>query len=233
MTVHFSTSDLEFLTSLGINTTAESAGVHVAHPDSTVLWLQEHGVPVTRENYLALNFPGNPPDELLDGELEAEMPRNCDRDGMTTMSNHKGVPQTERWLLRTILIAGLLSLGSFERACNQTLGRRPDFSRSANARLTDAHFVRALKDRAFIIDHQGIRMRAKCTKSVTWLDGDDADPKPLDDHDCTYMYSMIGKSVGDDLMVEANGTLILYPWMGEKTTQTADYLEILDEEPIK
>jgi hypothetical protein len=77
MTIHFSTSDLEFLASLGVDTKAESAGVHVANPDSTVKWLLEHGIPVTRENYLALNFLGtaHSPDEPLDGELEAEMPR--------------------------------------------------------------------------------------------------------------------------------------------------------------
>ena len=77
MTIHFSTSDLEILASLGVDTTTESAGVHVANPDSTVLWLQAHGIPVTRENYLALNFLGttHSPDEPLDGEIEAELPR--------------------------------------------------------------------------------------------------------------------------------------------------------------
>jgi hypothetical protein len=43
--------------------------------DSTVAWLKEHGIPVTRENYLRLQFLGNPPDEPLDGEIEAELPR--------------------------------------------------------------------------------------------------------------------------------------------------------------
>ena len=43
--------------------------------DSTVEYLKTHGIPVTRENYLRLAFLGNPPDEPLDGELEAELPR--------------------------------------------------------------------------------------------------------------------------------------------------------------
>jgi len=43
--------------------------------DNTVEWLKEHGIAVTRENYLRLQFLGNPPDEPLDGELEAELPR--------------------------------------------------------------------------------------------------------------------------------------------------------------
>ena len=33
------------------------------------------GVPLTRENYLALDHPGEDPDEPLDPELEAELPR--------------------------------------------------------------------------------------------------------------------------------------------------------------
>jgi hypothetical protein len=43
--------------------------------DSTVEFLKTHGIPVTRENYLHVAFLGSPPDEPLDGEIEAELPR--------------------------------------------------------------------------------------------------------------------------------------------------------------
>jgi len=43
--------------------------------DLTVEWLKEHGIEVNRENYLRLAFLGSPPEEPLDGELEAELPR--------------------------------------------------------------------------------------------------------------------------------------------------------------
>ena len=41
--------------------------------NGTEKMLQELGLPLTRENYLRLEFLGNPPEEL-DGELEAELP---------------------------------------------------------------------------------------------------------------------------------------------------------------
>jgi hypothetical protein len=80
MTIHFNTEDLEFLTSLGIDTKAESAEVHVARPDGTVRLLQKYGIPVTRENYLRLAFAGNPPEEPLDGEIESELPEELQQD---------------------------------------------------------------------------------------------------------------------------------------------------------
>jgi len=48
---------------------------HKGISDSTVESLNQLGLPVTRENYLRLAFMGNPPDEPLDGEIEAELPR--------------------------------------------------------------------------------------------------------------------------------------------------------------
>jgi hypothetical protein len=110
MTVHFTTDDLEFLTSVGVSTKAESLGVTVANPDGTVELLQRYGIPVTRENYLRLAFAGNPPEEPLDGEIEAELPEElqrvdtddiknapsavrCDEPSYTTRS---GIPICER-----------------------------------------------------------------------------------------------------------------------------------------
>jgi hypothetical protein len=42
--------------------------------DGTCRLLLEHGLPITRENYLRWATLGNPPAEPLDGELEAEIP---------------------------------------------------------------------------------------------------------------------------------------------------------------
>jgi hypothetical protein len=70
----FSPRDLDFLVAVGISTepTHDTA-------DGTVRLLKEHGIPVTRENYILLAFAGRPPAGLLDGEnidgeLLAELP---------------------------------------------------------------------------------------------------------------------------------------------------------------
>ena len=51
--------------------------------DPTLQMLKEYGLPVTRENYLYVAFMGNPPEEPLDGEIEASLPpelRRSDED---------------------------------------------------------------------------------------------------------------------------------------------------------
>jgi hypothetical protein len=51
---------------------------HTAPPvqlsDGTLKLLEKFGIPATRENYLMLAFAGRPPQEPLDGEIEAELP---------------------------------------------------------------------------------------------------------------------------------------------------------------
>ena len=51
----------------------------ITQNDGTVNLLKEYGVPVTRENYLMLAFAGNPPQEPLDGEIEAELPKELQK----------------------------------------------------------------------------------------------------------------------------------------------------------
>jgi len=54
--------------------------------DGTCRLLLAMGLELTRENYLRLAFAGNPPEEPLDGEIEAEMPllpRSEDDYGLT------------------------------------------------------------------------------------------------------------------------------------------------------
>jgi hypothetical protein len=113
------------------------------------------------------------------------------------------------------------------------LPSRPDFFRSKGARLANACFIRALKNHAFIIEHHGMRLTAKCIESLTYPDGNRSQPKLMDHHDCTYMYGLVGKSVGDDLMFQVGSTLEYHPWAGAKTIQTADILDIISIEAIK
>ena len=42
--------------------------------NSTVAFLKKHGIPLSLQNYLDVEFLGNPPAEI-DGEVEAELPR--------------------------------------------------------------------------------------------------------------------------------------------------------------
>jgi hypothetical protein len=42
--------------------------------DGIIQLLRENGIPLTRNNYLAIAYLGNPPAESLDGEIEAELP---------------------------------------------------------------------------------------------------------------------------------------------------------------
>jgi ribosomal protein L37E len=47
----------------------------IAHPDGTQGLMERYGLdPTDRDDYLRLAFGGNPPQEPLDGEIEAELP---------------------------------------------------------------------------------------------------------------------------------------------------------------
>jgi hypothetical protein len=51
--------------------------------DGTLNLLKKFGIPVTRGNYLRLAFAGNPPQEPLDGEIEAELPEELRIEAVT------------------------------------------------------------------------------------------------------------------------------------------------------
>jgi serine/threonine-protein kinase len=110
---------------------------------------------------------------------------------------------------------------------------RPDFTRSNKTTLADAYHVTAFRNGAYIIEHKGHRLTARCRESLTWLDGPDKPGRPLDAHDCTYMSSWVGKSIGDDLMRQEQNELVFSPWKGEDTVQTADFLDITQDELIR
>ena len=51
-----------------------------ALPNYTLAYMKKHRIPITRENYLAIEYMGNPPEEPLDGEIEAELPPSLQRE---------------------------------------------------------------------------------------------------------------------------------------------------------
>lgn len=55
----------------------------------------------------------------------------------------------------------------------------------------------------------------------------------MDEHDCIYMYGLVGKSIGDDMMEQWRGAIVYTPWRGLNTLQTADILDFLWGEPLK
>jgi sulfatase modifying factor 1 len=111
--------------------------------------------------------------------------------------------------------------------------QHPDFTRSNKTTLADAYHVTAFRDGAYIIEHKGHRLTAKCRESLTWLDGPDKSGRPMDAHDCTYMSDKVGKSIGNDLMRQEQNELVFSPWKGEDTVQTADFLDIIQDELIR
>ena len=126
-------------------------------------------------------------------------------------------------LLILLIIAGVWYVHSRSK-------RRPDVTRSTTTTIADAYYVRAFKHGAYIIDHKGHRLSAKCRETRSWVDGDDKPYKLMDSNECTYMPEQVGKYIGDDLMLRFGNELHLCPWLGVKTTQTADILDITDDE---
>ena len=111
--------------------------------------------------------------------------------------------------------------------------KHPDFTRNTDTDIKNAYRVVSGGDRTYVIEHKGHRYTVKCRASLTWLNGTDKPGLPMTDGDCTYMASKVGKTIGDDLMRKEPDSLVYAGWAGEDTLQTADYLTIIDDEPIK
>jgi hypothetical protein len=109
---------------------------------------------------------------------------------------------------------------------------RPDFTNSDETRRVDSYNIVGYKDGEFIIEHRGQRITAKCRNSVTWEHDPNGPGSPMDEHDCIYMHSMLGKTIGEDLMKQTGNVLVYYPWAGVNTVQTADNLDITDGEAV-
>ena len=50
---------------------------------------------------------------------------------------------------------------------------------------------------------------------------------------CTYIPSLVGKSIAEGLMRKEGGALVYQPWEQDDTVQTADILTIVNDETIR
>lgn len=106
------------------------------------------------------------------------------------------------------------------------------WTRSRTTKKANAYYLKAYRDGKFIFVHRGHVITAKCRVTLTWLNGDDKEGEPMTGPgECTYVTpEKIGTYYGDDLMLNYGSELHFCPWIGEKTTQTADILDIESEE---
>ncbi|MGB7547595.1 MAG: hypothetical protein WBM14_07595 [Terracidiphilus sp.] len=98
--------------------------------------------------------------------------------------------------------------------------------------LKDAYYIRGSNGgSSYLIEHEGQRFTAKCQASLTWLDGTNSLGKPMSSNGtCTYMASMVGKSIAAGLMRHEGNNLVYSPWANSDTVQTADILTITNVE---
>ena len=149
----------------------------------------------------------------------------------------KAVPETARPSRRKWLVVGSLiflivaTAGGFWFYTSYR--QHPDDTHSNETTLADAYHVTAFRDGAYIIEHKGHRLIAKCRESLAYPDGPNKPGRPMTDHDCMYMTGEVGKSIGDDLMRQEQNELVFSPWRGEDTEQTADFLDITHDEVIR
>ena len=66
---YWTSDDIKFLTECGVEVEEYSRIL----PDAVLDFMIKHRIPLTRENYIAINFMGVPEEEI-GGELEFEMP---------------------------------------------------------------------------------------------------------------------------------------------------------------
>ena len=96
--------------------------------------------------------------------------------------------------------------------------------------LRDAYFVkRHPGGEIFVIEHSEHRYTVKCQDTLTWLNGIYASGEPMSSG-CTYLSSLVGKSVADGLMRKEGNALVYQPWEQDDTEQTADILTIINDE---
>jgi len=141
-------------------------------------------------------------------------------------------PSRRKWLVVGSLIFLIAATaGGFWFYTSQR--QRPDDTLSNKTTLADAYHVTAFRDGAYIIEHKGHRLTAKCRESLAFPDGLDKPGQPMSHDDCTYMVDKVGKSIGDDLMRQEQNQLVFSPLRGLDTEQTADFLDITHDELIR
>ena len=98
--------------------------------------------------------------------------------------------------------------------------------------LGQDYYVRAYEQHSYIIEHDGKQLTATCRETLSWLDGTDKPGRPMAEHDCTYMHSLVGQHIRPELMWQQDKELRYEPWVGHDTAQTADILDITAEAPV-
>ena len=133
---------------------------------------------------------------------------------------------------RTLRAVLVISLGMNSFLLYSNFYRHPDFDLYSTG-LKDAYYVRAHSQDSYIIEHEGHRFTAKCQASLTWLDGINRPGRPMSDGTCTYLPSMVGKSIAAGLMRHEGNNLVYSPWSDSDTVQTADILTVVNDEKEK
>jgi hypothetical protein len=104
--------------------------------------------------------------------------------------------------------------------------------KTAKGNQPPSYYVRAYQHGSYVIEYDGRQLAATCRETLSWLDGMDKPGRPMAEHDCTYMHSLVGKHISPELMLRRDKELRYQPWSGQDTTQTADILDITAEAPI-
>lgn len=104
--------------------------------------------------------------------------------------------------------------------------------KTAKGNQPPSYYVRTYQHGSYIIEYDGRQLAATCRETLTWLDGIDKPGRPMAEHDCTYMHSLVGKQISPELMWRQDKELRYQPWLGHDTVQTADILDIIAEAPI-
>ena len=97
--------------------------------------------------------------------------------------------------------------------------------------LHNAYFIkRHVGGKVFEIEHAHHLYTVRCEGTLSWPDGIYAPGQPMNDN-CTYIPSMVGKSIAAGLMRNEGGALVYQPWENTDTIQTADVLKIINDAP--
>jgi S1-C subfamily serine protease len=95
-----------------------------------------------------------------------------------------------------------------------------------------SYYVRSNQHGTYIIEYGGRQMAATCRETLTWPEGIDKPGQLMGEHDCTYMWMLVGKHISPELMWRQDKELRYRPWADTKTEQTADILDITAEAPV-
>ena len=115
---------------------------------------------------------------------------------------------------------------------------KPDYDFYGGSRKNAYLIKRRLSGGSYVIQHREMGNNtlhlytARCKSSLTWLKGV-ANPAESMGDSCTYVPSMVGKTVVEGMMRVEGSTIVLTPWANADTVQTADVLTIESDDVVK